>query len=175
MARVYVGVGSNFDRERNIRSCLHLLEQRFRELDVSPIYDSPPVDNTGAHYFNLVTGFDTAEPVDAVFSFTKQIEGAIGRTHATPASDVCAIDVDLLLYDELVIATERYVLPRPDILRYPFVLRPLADIAPRRCHPQTGTTYLELWTQIRSQRSALRDVSHQVQWARTDGYGQPAS
>ena len=152
------GVGSNYEREYHIRECLSALESRFAPLSVSATYASAPVDGTGAYYFNLVVGFDCGETVETLFTVLKSIETALGRVRAGSGTADCAIDIDLLLYGDLVTETDRFTIPRADVLRHAHVLRPLAELAPRERHPVTGEAYLKLWHELRPSAPRLRKI-----------------
>lgn len=142
MARVFVGIGSNHEREYHITLALDALAKHFGEVQISPVYASASVSAGGADYFNLVAGFDCAQSADAIIATLKTIEDELGRQRG---GDVCAIDLDLLLAGDTIRTGAGCQLPRPDILQHAFVLRPLADLAPTRRHPLTGQSYAALW------------------------------
>ncbi len=104
MARVYISVGSNVERERNIRSCLRALEERFGALTLSRVYQNKAVGFSGADFFNLVVGFTTDADPYSVASCLRTIETAHGRYRDAPKFSPRTLDLDLLLYDDLVLA-----------------------------------------------------------------------
>lgn len=155
MARVYVSVGSNIDRERNIRRAVMRLKERFGDLHLSPVYRSRPVGFRGEDFYNLVARFDTSASPHALDDELTIMEYAFGRR-----SDFCrygprALDIDLLLYDDLVIKDDDLELPRRDILEYAFVLRPLSDLAPELRHPVVGRSVADLWANFDSKDQTL--------------------
>lgn len=145
MARVYVSIGSNVDRERNIRACLQALQAAFGELQVSTVYRSAAVGFQGDDFFNLVVGFDTATDVESLAAQMRDIEAAQGRRRNNQRFASRTLDLDILLYDDLVSQEDSLRIPREDITQYAFVLLPLAELAGERLHPQLKVTFTDLW------------------------------
>ena len=159
MARVYVSVGSNIERERHVRAALVALEQRFGSVAVSTIYESAAVGFDGAAFYNLVVAFDTDEEVHAVAAALDAIEDANGRRRNGPRFSSRTLDLDLLLYDDLVLDEPGLRLPRKEIPDYAFVLKPLLELAPDGVHPVSGRRYAELWAEFDVDSQPLRPVT----------------
>lgn len=158
MARVYVSIGSNIDRETNVASCLVALRGAFGAIDCSPVYECPAVGFSGDDFYNLVVGFDTELAVREVATRLREIEFAHGRRRDLPKFSARTLDLDLLLYDALVQHGDGIDVPRDEITRYAFVLRPLADLAGERCHPELGLSFAELWARFAVPDAGLRRV-----------------
>lgn len=142
---VYISIGSNIDRERCVRASLDALSDWFGELDISPVYESEAVGFDGSPFLNLVVGVQTNLSVGELSRYFKQLEAENGRRREAPKFSARTLDLDILTYGEAVGRMDGVELPRGEILKNAFVLRPLADIAPGVKHPVCRKSYLELW------------------------------
>ena len=145
MAVVFVSIGSNVDREMNIRSGVADLRHCYDRMRLSSVYDSEAVGFSGDNFYNLVAGFDTEESVAEVATRLRQIEDRHHRRRQTVRFSPRTLDIDLLLYDNLVLDIPGLKLPRDEILTSAFVLGPLAEIAGENYHPLEKRTYQDLW------------------------------
>jgi len=145
MPRVWVSVGSNIERERHIRSALDELRDLFGELILSPVYETPAVGFEGDPFFNLVLGFDTELPPARLHGLLREIENRNARQRDGVQFGPRTLDLDLLTYGAIATEDGGKSLPRDEILRYAFVLAPLADVAGEERHPLLGRSYRELW------------------------------
>jgi len=161
VATVLLSLGSNIDKEHNILAGIAALEQHFGSVICSTIYESEAVGFDGDNFYNLVVQLGTDEPVEVVVSILKQIEDEHGRTRSGPRFSARTLDIDILLYDELIRDDELVSIPRDEILKNAFVLRPLAELVGESLHPQTGESYRELWQRF--------DHSSQSLWPVTQG------
>ncbi|KPK56708.1 MAG: 2-amino-4-hydroxy-6-hydroxymethyldihydropteridine pyrophosphokinase [Thiotrichales bacterium SG8_50] len=145
MARVYVSIGSNIDPHQHIRGAVATLRTRFGQLALSPVYESEAVGFHGANFLNLVVAFDSDQAPQRIVDELHDIEDQHGRRRDGPQFSSRTLDLDLLLYDDLVLSDGGLELPRAEITSNAFVLRPLADLAPGLPHPQLGHSMAQLW------------------------------
>lgn len=141
----YISVGSNIDKQKYIPASLVALRHCFGQLAVSSIYESEAVGFSGDSFYNCVVGFHSELDVKDVTKQLRQIELDNGRTRSCTKFSARTLDLDLILYGDLVIREGRLQIPRDEIERYAFVLEPLAEIAPTLKHPISQLTYAELW------------------------------
>ncbi len=141
MTRVYIGIGSNIDREHNVVAALDRLAQVFGELTVSPVYESEAMGFDGAAFFNLVVGIDTALSLHEVRLQLRAIEREHGNAGNLPKFSARSLDLDLLIYGDFCGVVNGAKLPRADIAEYAYALWPLADIAADELHPQLRISY----------------------------------
>lgn len=150
MTDVYVAAGSNIDPLRHLRQALTALEQIYLPLHVSPAYRNKAVGFEGEDFINLVVGFTTDHPLAQVREHLQRIETLCGRPPAAPKWAPRTMDLDILLYGQLVSSEPGLILPRPDLIRRPYMLKPMADIAPQVEHPTLHVTMQDLWAQFDS-------------------------
>ena len=148
MATVYVGLGSNIDPEHNLHLGIRELRDRFGELQLSAVYRSKAVGFEGDDFLNLVAEFGSEESPAAICEHIVLIHNIVGRDRESGKWESRQLDIDLLLYNDLVLDEPPVRVPREDVLKYSFVLRPLAEIAPDLAHPVTGRTMLEHWQEF---------------------------
>jgi len=158
MPKVFVGIGSNIDRERSVRAGVADLRRQYGELQLSSVYESDAVGFDGDAFYNLVAAFDTDEDIDQVVANLARIEDEHGRVRSGERFAARTLDLDLLLYGDAIVSTEKYHVPRDEIPRYAFVLWPLAEIAPEGVHPQSGESYAAMWEKFDQRNQALRPI-----------------
>ena len=143
MIRAWISAGSNVDREQNIRQAISKLRRAFGELVLSPVYRTRAEGFEGDDFLNLVIGIHTDLPPDELRQRLRAIEDSQGRVRGENRFASRTLDLDLLTWGELV--DESQGIPRDEILKYAFVLRPLADVAPMEHYPGRDETYARLW------------------------------
>jgi 2-amino-4-hydroxy-6-hydroxymethyldihydropteridine diphosphokinase len=143
--RTFVAAGSNVDPERNLAKAAAELVRLFPDIEFSPWYRNKAVGFDGADFINFVVAFDTDISVHEVQTQLRAIEALCGRPPGAPKYAPRSMDLDILLYGDLVHDEPGLKLPRPDLLKRPFMLGPTADIAPNLKHPTENATIGELW------------------------------
>ncbi|MEM7027763.1 MAG: 2-amino-4-hydroxy-6-hydroxymethyldihydropteridine diphosphokinase [Pseudomonadota bacterium] len=161
MVNVYLGIGSNIDRENNIRGGLHVLAERFGKLLISPVYRCTSVGFDGEDFYNLVVSFITHKTIDEIIDETKKIEFNYGRKRNETRYSSRTLDIDLLLYGDVV--DPKYDIPREDIQKYAFVLKPLLDIDESLVHPVTGESLSSIWASFSGDKSDLAIVEFSLE------------
>lgn len=157
-----MSAGSNVEPEHHLGLACRDLNRRFGPLDLSGVYRNPPVGFAGDDFLNLVLHFRTAEPPDAVVAELEHLHALAGRVRGSERFASRTLDLDLLLYGAAVISAAGIRVPREDILKYGFVLGPLAELAPELRHPVTGQTMAELWARFDQARFPMERVSDVV-------------
>lgn len=158
MRRVYVSIGSNIDRTRHVQAALAALQTAFGAVQASPVYETEAVGFAGAPFYNLVAGFDTDWSVAELARWLRALEDRHGRVRGAAKFADRTLDVDLLTWGDACGVIDGVTLPRDEIVRYAFVLKPLADIAPDTCLPGSEQTYAALWTAAAVTAPALHRI-----------------
>lgn len=145
MVTVFLGLGSNMDAESNLRLAVSELRGRFGKLILSPVYRSRALGFDGDDFLNMVVGLETDRSPQDLLDYFETIHALAGRVRSGDRYSSRPLDIDLLLYGDLVDREPPLRLPRRDVLAHNFVLRPLAEIAPDFVHPVTQRTISEHW------------------------------
>jgi len=158
MAKVYLGLGSNIDSQNHVRLGIRELRIHYGVLELSKIYRNAAFGFNGADFLNMVVGLETDESPGQIQGEIATIHQRIGRGPAKPKYSSRALDIDLLLYDDLICDEPGLQLPRRDVLDYSFVLRPLAELAPGLVHPVTGKSIASQWAEYDKDSHPLTPV-----------------
>jgi 2-amino-4-hydroxy-6-hydroxymethyldihydropteridine diphosphokinase len=154
MVQVYLSLGSNIDRENNLRSGLTELTSIYHELTLSSLFESEAVGFDGSPFYNMVVGLQTKQSIDELSKTLRDIEFKFGREVNAKKFSPRTLDIDILLYGDLIQA-KPVQLPRDEISFNAFVLWPLAEIAPQQVHPVLKQSYLSLWQNFDKSKQKL--------------------
>jgi len=155
MSVAYLGIGSNVNAHENIHAGVLALREAFDAIGLSPSYRSAAVGFSGDDFINLAARIETRLQPLELKEFLNELEDRYGRRRDLPKFSDRTLDIDILMYDDLYLHCPALVLPRPEILRYAHVLRPLADLAPDLVHPATLQPMSDLWSDFAGDASSL--------------------
>ena len=158
MATIYLGLGSNIRPEENLSLGVRELRSKYGELDVSSVYRSTAIGFDGNDFLNLVVGLQSDDTPAEIVDEIERLHNLAGRDRTGKKWGPRPLDIDLLLYNDLVTDERRLRVPRSDVLNYSFVLRPMAELAPELVHPVTGKTMLSHWQEFDAERHPLELV-----------------
>lgn len=135
-SRAFVELGSNIDPERFLPLAILALRELGRISHVSQVYETKPFGPIDQPTFlNAAVELETELPPHELRGRLREIEAALGRDRSGSKYGPRTIDLDLCLYDDLVLDDGMLLLPHPDILGRPYLARSLADIDPQLSHP----------------------------------------
>ena len=158
----YLGVGSNCERIKNIKSCLTYLQNSFSHCRVSAVYQSPAYGFDGHDFYNLVVELKSIFTPHQLKDWLSKLEDIHGRDRSKPRYSNRTIDIDLLLCDDLIIDDGAVQIPRREILKRKYVLKPLQDLAPELIHPVAQKRLADLWQALSmTDRSELTQITYQ--------------
>src|SRR5215471_1491426 len=147
MTQVFVAAGSNVEPVINLQRALGELGKHYR-LQLSPAYRNQAVGFEGDDFVNLVVGFETEDSLEQVIAHLHRAEAVCGRPRNAPKWAPRTMDLDLLLFGDVVREEGGVKLPRGDLIKKAYMLRPMAELAPTVRHPVSGRTMRELWSEF---------------------------
>ena len=149
MAKVYVGLGTNLgNKEENLRTAVYLINRKIgKVISLSSFYETAAWGFVSEHTFlNAAACIETALSPTDILHFTQEIEREMGRKQKSVQGVYSdrPIDIDILLYDNLILQTPELTIPHPLMTERRFVMEPLAEIAPDFIHPVLHQSLSEL-------------------------------
>lgn len=156
MPKVYLSLGSNIDRTRNITGALDAISARFGAMNISSIYESEAVGFDGDNFYNLVVGIESNLPVGELATIFKKIEAEYGRKRGEEKFSARTLDIDILTYGDAVGFIDGIELPRDEINKYAFVIMPMVELTPAEMVPGQTISYQQLLKTL--------DLSQQSLW-----------
>ncbi len=158
MARVFLSIGSNIDPAENIKRAIEFLCRYVRVTGISTVYLTPAEGKPEQpSYYNCVIEVETqTEPVKFKYSILRRIEESLGRERTNDRFAARTIDLDIILYDDLIMNTDDLILPDPQIRRRAFVALPLQELSPGLRLPGSGLSIAEIAASL--PQSAMRPL-----------------
>ncbi|MBW3697170.1 2-amino-4-hydroxy-6-hydroxymethyldihydropteridine diphosphokinase [Vibrio sp. T187] len=147
MTTVYVGVGTNIDRDKHAQAAWDELKQIGQDLKCSPIYECAPVGFDSSAFYNFMVELKTSQTLTEFSQTLRKIEIKWGRSENAHKFQDRNLDLDIVLFGDLV-SEKDPELPRSDIFKYPFVIQPLYDLCPNRVIPDDGRSVSEIWQKM---------------------------
>jgi 2-amino-4-hydroxy-6-hydroxymethyldihydropteridine diphosphokinase len=153
--RVYIGIGSNVGQKKdNFLEAVDRLAKLpdTKILKESSLYESEPLGDSRDWYVNGAIEIETKFKPEMLLNKFKNIERAMGRKKVKKRWGARIIDLDILLYDGLVMKKKNLHIPHPEMPNRKFVLIPLSEIAPPVIHPELGVTISELLVNVKDEK-----------------------
>lgn len=161
MALVHVSVGSNIDKENNIRAAMEQMRRVFGDVAVSNVYESAAVGFEGEPFYNFVTSF-YADDMEKARASLRDIEDQHQRDRGAQKFSNRTLDLDMLLFGNADFHSQGVDIPRGEIAEYAFVLKPLSELSPDLVHPVISKTYRQLWQEYKIVHPNINDELRQV-------------
>ena len=140
--KAFLSIGSNIDAKTNIKKVKNILDSYF-DVTYSSIIQTSAEGFKGKDFLNLVCFFDTKLNPNELTDLLKNIEKNMGRTVSQKGMSDRIIDLDLILYGDLILKRDGIEVPSSDITKYKFILDPLVEIAGDYIHPETNKTFTQ--------------------------------
>lgn len=156
MSTAWLGLGSNINAETHIRAAIDELQQQFEHVQLSPAYSSTAVGFDGDDFINLVARIETGLSPLELRHYLRELEDRYGRKRNVPKFSDRLLDIDILLYDDLVLLSPVLEIPRAEILKFAHVLKPLTDLEPDLMHPGERRCMTEIWNSSELDDAGLR-------------------
>jgi 2-amino-4-hydroxy-6-hydroxymethyldihydropteridine diphosphokinase len=147
MSKVFLCIGTNLgNRESNLKEAVVMIREHIgRVLNYSSVYETAPWGfDTENNFLNMVIRVETSQAPDELMKKIFMVESMLGRIRKEERYSSRVIDIDILLYEDQVIAQNGLRIPHPLMHVRRFVLAPLCEIAPQTQHPVLKTTIQSL-------------------------------
>ena len=153
MSRVFLSIGSNLgDRLSNIQQAVATLSMsdKIKIVKTSSFYETEPWGNKNQEWFiNAALAIDTDYSPDELLKYCQNIEVQLGRIRKENEKwSQRAIDIDILMYDDLVISSKNLIVPHPFMHLRAFVLVPMLEVKSDLVHPVFKKTISELYDEL---------------------------
>ncbi len=161
---IYLSLGSNLGNKLfNLQRAVLLLKKKLGNiLEISGVYKSPSWGFEGEDFLNACLSIETQNTATEVLIIILKVEQEMGRQRSKGEGFQSRnIDIDLLYYNSEIIQTDELTVPHPQMHLRPFVLKPLADIAPQFYHPVLGKDTRNMLQECKD-KTALQQTTHKL-------------
>jgi 2-amino-4-hydroxy-6-hydroxymethyldihydropteridine diphosphokinase len=152
-------LGSNIEPRKRLTQAARLLTAEFPGIRFSACFQNVAVGFDGADFINAAAGFDSELTLPALVAVLHHIEEQCGRKRDDAKWAPRAMDLDILLYGELISDSAVARVPRADLLRRAYMLGPMAELVPQLRHPEARRTLAELWSELAPRTPPLSRVT----------------
>ena len=144
MTRVVLSLGSNINRQSNLKFAIDQIKNYFGDIERSPIYETTSVGFEGPSFYNLACAMVSNRELLEVREMLRGIESAAGRVRGRKSFNNRVLDIDVILFGDEDRGPE-FNIPRDEIEKYAYVLKPLSDLIPDGLHPITQQPFSAIW------------------------------
>ena len=164
--KAWLSLGSNLgDRQENLQLALDALgiNPKIEILAVSSLYQTAPVGSFYSEdFFNVVIGIQTPFSPEDLLNRCQEVENTFGRDRAF---DDRTVDIDILLYNDLVMNTHALTIPHKELASRRFMLLLLLEISPEMANPDSGTPYKSL-PAVADEEQKIKSLKDKLSWQR---------
>lgn len=158
MEQIALGIGSNIERETNIRLAVKNLRALFGEIIISNVYQTKAVGFTGPDFYNMVAVINTDLKLEYLVTKLHEIESNAGRIRQGKSMQSRCLDIDVLLFGQHNLRHKGHNIPREEIYQTAYVLKPLADVLPTTLDPIKGATFGDMWQSFERTSEKLHKI-----------------
>lgn len=153
-----ISLGSNFEAKKNLKIAIEELQKKFSDIKISNSYKTKPVGLVAQDFINLVVLVNTQVSIEDFFTICKDIEKLV-PPHKSTGAYRRSLDLDILIFGDFCDSYQNHKLPRPDLLKHNFALRPLAEIYPEGILPTKGKSFAQLWVEFKDETQTMQPIS----------------
>ncbi|NOI82893.1 2-amino-4-hydroxy-6-hydroxymethyldihydropteridine diphosphokinase [Vibrio tubiashii] len=146
MITTYIGIGSNIERRKHIQAAITELGAIGSDIRLSTIYECESIGFESNAFYNLVVEMKTSLTLTEFTRQLRKIELKWGRAENAGKFEPRTVDLDIILFGDQTCSSKPEI-PRGDIFKYAFVLKPLLELCPQLVVPQDGRTIEQIWQQ----------------------------
>lgn len=161
--QVALSLGSNIRRYHHINAGIKALKKAFGQVICSPVYESEAVGFQGDAFLNLIALIESNLSLSQIISILKRIEDDNGRDRSGPKFSARTLDIDVVTYGDHSGEIEGIELPRPELFKNAFVLKPMADLLPKEQVPGRPFSYLDLWVEQGDKTQKLEKIAFTIE------------